>query len=437
MIYNYEIKQKNNEEVLYLYLDLTDEFAKLNWKEKSQKLEDMIRHFIKENKIDFAGKTVAIIASGIVVGTLMLNNPTTSNSISSDNYTIIMSENLATAITNPKIELTNTEEAINQEVTEQVEEQTNQIEETNQNQTTEATQIISSQVISNTQTSSSDITSTPSQEQAVPEVQETKTYVTIHRTNGQVIQLELEEYIIGVVGAEMPAAFHDQALMSQAIIARTYALKAINRGITLTDNSSTQNYKSNTELQALWGSDYNYYYNKIKNAVDATKGMYLTYNGTLIEAVYHSTSNGTTEDSRYVWGNYFPYLVSVESVYDSSNPSFQKEQFISYQELTAKLGTEINNTTDFNVLSKTSGNRIEKIEINGNVYTGVQIRNLLGLRSTDFELIKTDTGITFVTKGYGHGVGLSQYGANGMAKAGYSYEQILKHYYSGVTLNQI
>lgn len=434
MIYNYEIKEKNNEEILYLYLDLTDEFAKLNWKEKSQKLEDMIQKFIKENKIAFAGKTVAVVASGIVIGTILLNNPTMPNSISSENYEITMSENLANAIANPKIQLNN-----NEEIVEQIEEQeTTQVEEINQNHSIESTQdgqtTSSTQVTSNSQTSSNP---TPPQEQTTTEEQETKTYVTIHRTNGQVIELELEEYIMGVVGAEMPAAFHDQALMSQAIIARTYVLKAMNRGITLTDNSSTQNYKSNTELQALWGSDYNYYYNKIKNAVESTKGMYLTYQGNLIEAVYHSTSNGMTEDSRYVWGNYFPYLVSVESPYDSSNPSFQKEQFISYQELTNKLEIEINNNTNFNVLSRTTGNRVENIEINGNIYTGVQIRNLLGLRSTDFEIIKTDTGISFVTKGYGHGVGLSQYGANGMAKAGYSYEQILKHYYQGVTIGQM
>lgn len=398
----------------------------------------MIKKFIKENKIDFAGKTVAIIASGIVVGTLMLNNPTT-NSISSENYTITMSENLATAITNPKIELTNNEQTTNKEVIEQAEKQETNQEKINQNQSTESiNQTNNTQTISTTQTTNSpQVTQTSSQEQTTQQVQEAKTYVNIHRTNGQVIQLELEKYIIGVVGAEMPASFSDQALMSQAIIARTYALKAINRGVTLTDNSSTQNYKSNTELQAMWGLDYNYYYNKIKNAVEVTKGMYLTYNGTLIEAVYHSTSNGITEDSRYVWGNYFPYLVSVESVYDSSNPSFQKEQFISYQDLTTKLEIEINSNTNFNILSKTTGNRVENIEINGSVYTGVQIRNLLGLRSTDFEITKTDTGITFVTKGYGHGVGLSQYGANGMAKAGYNYEQILKHYYTGVTINQM
>ena len=98
---------------------------------------------------------------------------------------------------------------------------------------------------------------------------------------------------------------------------------------------------------------------------------------------------------------------------------------------------DININTNFNILSKTSGNRILNIEINGITYTGVQIRNKLGLRSADFEIQKNDSGIVFITKGYGHGVGMSQYGANGMAKAGYNYIQILKHYYQGVTISQM
>ena len=160
---------------------------------------------------------------------------------------------------------------------------------------------------------------------------------------------------MGVVGAEMPASFHNQALMAQAIIARTYALKANSKGQILSDNESTQSYKDNDELKSLWGSSYNAYYNKIKGAVISTKGMYLTYNGEYIDAVYHSTSNGKTEDSSNVWGNYFPYLVSVESPYDSLNPSFSQDKTITYQELSTKLNTDINIDTDFFIQSKTSG----------------------------------------------------------------------------------
>lgn len=235
----------------------------------------------------------------------------------------------------------------------------------------------------------------------------------------------------------MPASFHEQALMSQAIIARTYALKANSKGQILTDNESTQSYKSNDELKSMWGSSYDAYYNKIKSAVHTTEGIYLTYNGTYIEAVYHSTSNGKTEDATNVWGNYFPYLVSVDSEYDSINPSFLMEKSFSYEELSSKLDMQIDINTEFNVLNRTSGNRIAIIDIGGKTYRGIDIRNILGLRSSDFDIEKTNDGVIIRTRGYGHGVGLSQYGANGMAKAGYTYDQILKHYYTGVVINHL
>ena len=232
----------------------------------------------------------------------------------------------------------------------------------------------------------------------------------------------------------MPAEFNEQALMAQAILARTYTLKAIKNNKKLTDTSSTQNYKSNEELKNMWKDKYDIYYNKIKKAIDNTCGKYLTYDGQLIEAVYHSTSNGLTEDSKNVWGNSFPYLITVESKYDELNPSFIRETQITYEKLSTIFKTNINSETDINIISKTSGNRVDKIEIAGNIYTGVEVRTLLKLRSSDFEIIRNNVGIVFKTRGYGHGVGMSQYGANGMAKNGYSYDQILKHYYKGVTI---
>ena len=267
--------------------------------------------------------------------------------------------------------------------------------------------------------------------------EDNKNYITIKRSNGLITNLEIEEYVIGVVGAEMPASFDEEALKAQAVIARTYAVSSLNKGKILTDNSSTQNYKDNEELKKMWGNNYNKYYQKVKNAVDDTKGIYLTYNGQIIDAVYHSTSNGQTENAKYVWGTSKPYLVSVDSTYDTSNKSFNYEKFIAYADLSKKLNMEINFDTNFNIISKTAGNRIDKIQINDKTYTGVELRNLLGLRSADFEITKEENGINFKTKGYGHGVGLSQYGANGMAKAGYNYQEILTHYYTGVKLTKI
>ena len=247
--------------------------------------------------------------------------------------------------------------------------------------------------------------------------------------------MELEEYIIGVVGAEIPASFHEEALKAQAIIARSYALHAVRNNKVLTDNSKTQNYNDTTQLKKKWGSQYEYYYNKIKNAVENTKGVYLSYNNKVIEAFYHSTSNGYTEASKNVWGSDYPYLVSVESPYDNTNKSFIKETFLTYEQLSSKLNDNINSETEFKITSYTEGKRVENIKINNKNYTGVSLRTLLGLRSADFEIEKTSEGITFITKGYGHGVGLSQYGANGMAKNGYTYKQILKHYYQGISID--
>ena len=235
----------------------------------------------------------------------------------------------------------------------------------------------------------------------------------------------------------MPASFNVEALKAQAVIARTYALKANSRGTVLSDNESSQSYKSNEELKSLWGSSYNTYYNKVKGGVDSTRGMYLTYNGSYIEAVYHSTSNGRTEDSSNVWGNYFPYLVSVDSPYDSSNPSYLKTVSFSYSDIFKKLGVIITSDTDFIINGKTSGDRVSSISVGEVSFTGVDFRNKLGLRSADFDIEKNDEGVVITTRGYGHGVGMSQYGANGMAKSGSSYRDILFHYYSGVTLKSL
>ena len=255
--------------------------------------------------------------------------------------------------------------------------------------------------------------------------------------DGSVMKMELEEYLVGVVGAEMPALFNSEALKAQAIIARTYALKAKAKGKTLKNNESNQSYKTNSELKAMWGDNYGGYYTKIKKAVDETAGMVLTYNGNYIEAVYHSTSNGITESSVNVWGNYYPYLVSVSSQYDNLNVSFVKNIEIDYQELSNKLGFDVNKETNIILDGRTSGNRVESVRIEDHVYKGIDFRNVLGLRSADFDIQKNDTGIVFTTRGYGHGVGMSQYGANGMAKNGYSYEAILKHYYQGVSIKKL
>ena len=169
--------------------------------------------------------------------------------------------------------------------------------------------------------------------------------------------------------------------------------------------------------------------------MDSTKGIYLTYKGEIIDAVYHSTSNGKTESAKNVWGNIVPYLVSVESPYDETNKTFQQEKVFTYEELSKKLGYAVTNESNLTIERKTEGNRVAEILIDQKNYDGVALRNLLGLRSATFEIIKKEDKVLFNTYGYGHGVGMSQYGANGMAKEGDNYKEILKHFYQGVTLS--
>ena len=459
MIDSYEIKRVNNEEILYLYLNFNDEFSRLNSDKKKKKFENIIKEFIKENEIAFKGTAVALVVGGTIVGNIILNNDS-ENTNNADNE-IIYEEiiNIDTTDSNEKVidveTSTSNEEVVTveDEMEESISpvEENNVIEEKNNNyeekenytstKNNKESRTIKENKGENTKVEEegndqANIEESTKKEEEFEEINN-DIYVRVKRKNGETINIELEEYIIGVVGAEMPASFNSQALMAQAIIARTYALKSISTGKILTDTESTQSYKSIEELRYMWGSSYNTYYNKIKNAIDSTQGLYLTYNGSYIEAVYHSTSNGKTEDAINVWGNSFPYLVSVESEYDSSNPSFIKEKNISYSELSTKLKIDVNVDTEFNILSKTIGDRIEIIEVDGTRYTGIEFRNILGLRSADFDIEKNDTGVVFTTRGYGHGVGMSQYGANGMAKAGYTYEQILKHYYRGVSINHL
>ena len=424
MIENYEIKKINNIEVLCLYVDITNEFASIK---DNIKLKRFIKDFIKNNKIAFTGTLVALVIGGKLICNFDLK----------ENKLIpVADENSVQIQEHPEI-FNNYDNEI---VIQNNENQNSFLELVPQEEKDykiENLSSIVSNVIDKKDKTKDSYTISPTETLEVEEeIVDNNIYVNIKRNN-DIIKIELEDYLVGVVGAEMPASFESEALKAQAIIARTYTLKAISTGKTLTDNNSTQNYKNNDELKSLWGNDYKKYYNKIKNAVNETNGMYLSYGGDYIEAVYHSTSNGMTEDAVNVWGNFFPYLVSVSSEYDSINPSFNMEKYLSYEEISSKLGITISLETEFNTLEKTESGRIKTLEVNGKVYKSTDFRNILGLRSTDFEIIKNEKGITFITKGYGHGVGLSQYGANGMAKNGFDYIQILSHYYPGTTLNHI
>lgn len=255
--------------------------------------------------------------------------------------------------------------------------------------------------------------------------------------NNTLENINLEDYIIGVVAAEMPASFNEEALKAQAIASRTYAMYKIsqsNKEYDVVTTVSNQGYITIDEMKSKWNNDFNKYYEKIKNAVMDTKGKIMYYNGEIVEAYYFAMSNGFTEKSSLVFSEDKDYLQSVKSVYDNSSiKNFVVEKEINLNEVCNKLKIECNTFSVLNI-DRSSTNRVNNITINNKKFKGTEIRKLLGLRSTDFEIeIKKDK-VIFTTKGYGHGVGMSQYGANGMANHGYNYDEILKYYYKNVQI---
>lgn len=258
--------------------------------------------------------------------------------------------------------------------------------------------------------------------------------VKIKNKDNTVNNIELEQYVIGVVAGEMPASFNDEALKAQAIASRTYAVYKMNTSkgdYDLVTDVSNQVYITNEEMQEKWGSDYNKYLEKVTNVVNDTKDLVMTYNGEVIESFYFAISNGKTENVTSVFNEERDYLKSVESS-DTNVNNFMKTITISRNEFCNKLNINCDNIVVKDIKNNETG-RIDELNINNKVFKGTEIRRLLSLRSTDFKINVSDN-ISITTKGYGHGVGMSQYGANEMAKNGSSYEEILKHYYQNIDI---
>jgi len=438
MIEGYEIQTLHNEKVLVFHFNYTYEFGNLKRKEKGTIL-NTIHQFIKEHKIDYHGSKIALAVCGVIVCTLFLNQPSTNYQTFDD---ALENQVVALKLDNQFIKLNNEIPVINtfvkKEEAKVIKVKSNNVK----------NQVSSSKSVSKKRASVKKGTNTAStvknerktstvnnkKQSSTPNVSEVK--VKVYRSNGKVVTLSLEDYVIGVVGAEMPASFHLEALKAQAVVARTYAMNAISNGKKLTDTVSTQVYKDNSQLKSMWGNSYSTYYQKVKSAVQSTKGVVLTYQGNYIYAVYHSTSNGKTEDAKNVWDKSEPYLKSVSSTWDKNVSSYEKKITKEFTVLNKTLGLSVDKNTAISVVRNASG-RVSTITIGNKQYTGVQFRNLLGLRSADFDIIIKDRGFEITTRGYGHGVGMSQYGANEMAKNGYQYKQILNHYYTGIAYKTI
>jgi stage II sporulation protein D len=272
--------------------------------------------------------------------------------------------------------------------------------------------------------------------------EETKINIRVLKEDNTVEQIDLEEYLIGVVSSEVPVYFEEEALKAQAVASRTYALKQMennkNESYDVTDNILSQVYSTNEELKNKWKENYDEYYNKIKNIVNKTKGEYLSYNDDYIYAFFFSTSNGFTEDNINVFGADLPYLKVVDSSFDEKEtPNFLVTTSFSKEEFYNLLGISYSNNLKITNIETTSSNRIYSLEVNGNYFKGRDFQKKLSLRSNDFIIEEKENEIIITTKGYGHGVGLSQYGANALAKKNKTYEEILKYYYQGVEIKKL
>lgn len=271
------------------------------------------------------------------------------------------------------------------------------------------------------------------------------------KEENKTITLALEEYIKGVVAGEMPAHFHPEALKAQAVAARTVAVRRLKRfggtGYPGTaadlsnDVHDSQAWLSKKQLIAKWGL-WGYYHNwsKIAAAVEATAGLVLTYNGELIDALYHSTSGPRTANPEEVWGAPVPYLKSVPCSFDQHSPRYRQEQVFTVEALLSALGNggEMPATGfSLRILDRTASGRVNRVQIGEKVYRGVDLRSCLGLASTNFTVQRQEDKVIFTTIGYGHGVGLCQYGADGLAKEGKTFQEILHYYYRGVEIRKL
>jgi len=285
-------------------------------------------------------------------------------------------------------------------------------------------------------------------------VEETKTTVRVKVVSTNTIKtFDLEQYIVGVVAGEMPARFQMEALKSQAVAARTYTMKRMQEaargrsdhsGADLcTDPTHCQAWLSDSDMRQRWGVvNYYKYKRRIVRAVKETRGMVLTYKGKLIDPVYHSTCGGWTENPQEVWKFTAPYLRSVNCPYDRHSPQLHKRVKFSWAELDGRLGTNLaaapgSAVSKVKIRALTSTGRVKTVAVGKRLFPGTEFRARLGLNSTRFTYKGDSRGITIDTIGYGHGVGLCQYGTDGYANHGKDFRFILQHYYQGSKITQL
>ena len=271
-------------------------------------------------------------------------------------------------------------------------------------------------------------------------VQSSNDKISVLQTSGAVVEMPIEEYVLAVVLSEMPAHFEPEALKAQAVVARTYALRRKEsksrhvEAAVCVNSSCCQGYCSITDYLDRGGKQIDV--NKIRFAVEATAGLVLVYNNKLIDATYFSCSGGSTEDAKDVWGTEIPYLQSVESPGEEGATQYVDTVQYSVAEFIDRLGIALSPNSNVRIdnITHTVGGGVDSLVICGKTFAGTQIRKLLKLRSTSFYISVLGDTVTITTKGFGHRVGMSQYGADAMAVNGSSFQQILSHYYQGSQL---
>ena len=254
-----------------------------------------------------------------------------------------------------------------------------------------------------------------------------------------VTEMPVQEYIFGVLAAEMPALYDEEALKAQAVAAYTFACYRRTENADkdfdiTTDFKSDQSFITEEKAREKWGDKADEYCNKLKNAIEDVKNLAVTYNGKPILAVYHAISSGKTEDCNNVWGGDYPYLKSVASPCDTLSPDYISKAVFSADEVKQRLSEKVTVSGEasdyFGKTERTPSNTVSSIEICGTKLSGAEIRSVFSLRSSSFEISYKDGEFTFTVYGYGHGVGMSQFGADYMAKQGSDFKEILLHYYS-------
>ena len=286
-----------------------------------------------------------------------------------------------------------------------------------------------------------EITETSTANNWVPLEEARKSISVLTRENGVAV-MDLEEYLVGVVLAEMPASFEEEARKAQAVVARTFTLKSEtgskheNAAVCM-DSACCQAYVSKEAYLERGGTQEGI--DKMESAVEATAGQVLTYREELIEATYFSCSGGSTEDAVAVWGTEVPYLQAVNSPGEEEAAHYTDTVIFTAAEFASALDVDLAGKPDtwLGSVTFTKGGGVDTMEIGGKTYHGTELRKRLGLKSTAFTITVGEDKLTVITRGYGHRVGMSQYGADAMAASGSSYQEILAHYYQGTELQKL